>query len=85
MLSARTVAAAARAGIDIDADKFRPHITLARARSKHDLPELVAALESPQPRAWNVTSFTLIRSHLGADPRYEPLAVFPLSTTTLHA
>src|SRR4051812_18319413 len=84
-LSDRTVAAAARAGIDMGADKFRPHITLARARSKLDVRELVAATESPKPRPWNVTSFTLIRSHLGADPRYESLAVFPLPTTTLHA
>jgi 2'-5' RNA ligase len=84
-LATAVAAAARRAGAQMSDEVFRPHITIARARTRLDLRGLASSIAPPEPRSWDVTSCTLVRSHLGPDPRYEPVPAFPFAATTLHA
>ena len=68
------------AGLEPETRPFRPHLTLARSRSRNgehrpDLPP------PPVLPAWRVDEFVLYQSRLrgGRPPEYEPLARFPLS------
>jgi 2'-5' RNA ligase len=61
-----------------DAEPFRGHVTLARARSAPvDLREWVAAARPPEGGIV-VDRVELMRSHLGGPARYEVLASIPL-------
>ena len=70
----------ARLGLD-DTDRFRPHLTLARARDPRGADAAaVAATESPAGEI-EINRAVLYRSHLGHGPaRYEVLAEVPLGT-----
>lgn len=62
--------------------RFRPHVTLARARGAADLRPYVERLAGYQGPEWTAGAVTLLRSHPGGPghgPRYEPLARFPLT------
>lgn len=65
-----------------DQQRFRPHVTLARARGATDLRPYVERLAAYQGPEWTAGAVTLLRSHPGGPgrgPRYEPLATFPLT------
>lgn len=78
-LAESCVAAGRRAGVDIeDAKRFRPHLTLARARDPLDVRPLVDGLHAYAGTAWTAGEIHLIRSHPGPRPRYETLHTWPL-------
>lgn len=84
--AAREVALrAARTGVRCGAGggrehPFRPHITIARQRSgAAELRAGITALADARSGPWRVEFVELIRSHLGAQPCYEPLARLPLA------
>lgn len=59
--------------------QFRGHLTLARARAKRSPNECRSALRDYRGLAWTPRRMALVESHLGPEPRYEDLAVFPLA------
>lgn len=75
-LAERAVAAGRRAGIDVAEGRYRPHLTIARARrGAADLRETVANMRlggSP----WTAAELHLIKSTLGAEVRHEPIERF---------
>lgn len=85
-LAQSAVAAGRRIGVPGDEDRrFRPHLTLARTRGgRWDLRPYAAALEPFDGSEWRAGELTLVRSHLphsgvpGEQPRYEPVASWPL-------
>lgn len=82
-LQAKTVAAARGAGVDPEARRYVPHVTLARLPAhgvdRGRLEMFVAARASYAAPAFVAEDFRLFRSHLtGAGPAYEELARYPL-------
>ncbi|MBG0814766.1 hypothetical protein HS045_11250 [Planomonospora sp. ID82291] len=73
-------AAARREGIAVDERRFRPHLTLARARTRGDvdLRPLVEALAPFAGGPWEADAVHLMRSHLGGRVRYETVERWPL-------
>jgi 2'-5' RNA ligase len=76
-------AAAARAGIDVAGERFRPHVTLARMGAHAvEATSWVRLLDAYRGPVWGLDEITLIASHLGEGPRtrprYEVLETFPL-------
>ena len=75
-LSERAVAAAKRAGIEVEERRYRPHLTVGRARhGAVDVHETVADMKldgSP----WTAAELHLVKSTLGAEVRHEPLQRF---------
>jgi RNA 2',3'-cyclic 3'-phosphodiesterase len=57
---------------------FTPHLTLARCRAPADVSSLVKALAGYSGRPWEAAEIHLIRSLLGARPRYEVMGSWPL-------
>jgi RNA 2',3'-cyclic 3'-phosphodiesterase len=84
---AQSVGAAARkAGVVVDERVHRPHVTLARSRTTSlDLRPVVAALADYEGPAWRAASFSLVRSYLGPQPRYEVLRGFRLRAASAPA
>jgi 2'-5' RNA ligase len=79
-LSDRCRAAGRRIGLRLAAERFRPHLTIARARSGPvDVRRRVDALTSYTGQPWQVTSFRLIRSTLGSTVHHEMISEFDLS------
>jgi RNA 2',3'-cyclic 3'-phosphodiesterase len=82
-LADASAAAARRVDIPIEDRRFRPHLTLARARTPTDLRPLVSAFEAYQGPSWGADQLSLVRSYLqqGVDrgSRYEVLAHHPLT------
>jgi 2'-5' RNA ligase len=58
--------------------KFRPHVTLARCRDPADVRALTETLAAHAGTSWTAAEIHLIRSYLGAQPRYESVATWPL-------
>jgi 2'-5' RNA ligase len=79
-------AAGRRVGLLMEDRKFRPHITLARAKGRTpvDMRPLVAALAGYEGSSWTASEIVLLQSHLGADARYETLANWPLRAAAPH-
>jgi 2'-5' RNA ligase len=78
-LATSVAAAARRAYVPSDDRMHRPHLTLARGRTTSaDLRPLVAALADYEGPTWQATTFSLVRSHLGARPEYQVLTGFRL-------
>lgn len=75
-------AAAGRAGVPVDGQRFRPHVTVARLRVPEEVSDWVKLLDAYAGPAWPVDRVTLVASHLGEGPRgrprYEPLGEFEL-------
>lgn len=65
-------AAAARTGIAVDGQRFRPHVTVARTRRPSELTPWVRLLDSYTGPPWTVDRWALVRSHLGEGPRRRP-------------
>jgi 2'-5' RNA ligase len=79
-LADRCSAAGRRCGLQMEGGRYRPHLTLGRARNgTADLNTLAGALASYQGVEWRATSLALIRSTLGAEVRHELASSFPLA------
>jgi len=65
-------AAANRAGIAVDGQRFRPHLTLARLGHPEDVTSWVRLLDSYRGPTWTVDRLTLVASYLGEGPRRRP-------------
>ena len=76
-------AAANRAGVPVDGQRFRPHVTLARLGHPQEVSSWVRLLDAYRGPAWTVDRLTLVASYLGEGPRgrprYEPVEEFALS------
>jgi RNA 2',3'-cyclic 3'-phosphodiesterase len=84
-LADRCAGAARRARIAVDDRKFRPHLTLARARRETvDVHHVVQRLASYTSPWWSVTSLRLVHSTLGSVVRHETLREFELRLPTDH-
>jgi 2'-5' RNA ligase len=78
-LADRCVAAGRRSGIAMEDRRFRPHLTIGRARGQFaDLDKPLGALWSYEGQPWEATRVTLIHSTVGATVHHRPLAEFPL-------
>ena len=78
-LAERAVAAGRRAGIDVEQRRYRPHLTVARARrGAADISETVAAMRLDGSQ-WIADELVLVRSTLGAEVKHEPLDRFALA------
>jgi 2'-5' RNA ligase len=75
-------AAAAKAGVEVAGERFRPHITVARMGRPVEATNWVRVLEAYRGPAYDVDAIALIASHLGEGPRkrprYEVLETFAL-------
>ncbi len=65
-------AAANRAGVPADGQRFRPHVTLARLGHPQEVSAWVKLLDAYAGPAWLVDRVTLVASHLGEGPRGRP-------------
>jgi 2'-5' RNA ligase len=76
-------AAANRAGVPVDGQRFRPHVTLARIGQPQEVSSWVRLLDAYRGPSWTVDRLTLVASYLGEGPRgrprYEPVEEFALS------
>jgi RNA 2',3'-cyclic 3'-phosphodiesterase len=70
-----------------EADPYRPHLTLARARrGPADVRVALLAMEpAAAPVSFPIDRLELVRSHPGPSPRYETLAAFTLGAVAARA
>lgn len=75
-------AAATKSGIEVDGQRFRPHLTLARTGQPAEVSKWVRLLDAYHGPSWDVDTLSLLESHLGEGPggrpRYEVLGEYPL-------
>ncbi len=73
-------AAGRRIGLPMEDRPYRPHLTLARVqgRSSVDVRAIVDRLDSYVGPTWTSSEIVLMRSHLGPQPRHEPIGRWPL-------
>lgn len=75
-------AAANRAGIAVDGQRFRPHVTLARIGHPTEVTSWVRLLDGYAGPVWQADRIELVASYLGEGPRgrprYETVAELPL-------
>ena len=71
------------AGVTVDGQRFRPHLTLGRLGRPANVTNWVRLLDSYAGPTWTVDELALVESHLGEGPRrrprYEVRATFPLA------
>jgi len=79
-LAAACAAAGRHAGLVMEERPYRAHVTLARARGRTgaDARAAVDVLAGYAGPTWRATEIVLLHSHLGAQPRYEPVAQWNL-------
>jgi len=81
-LATRSRSAAVASGIEVDGQRFRPHVTVARMRRPGDITSWVRLLETYSGPQWPAAEVEVVVSHLGEGargrPRYETLAVVPV-------
>ena len=65
-------AAANRAGVPVDGQRFRPHLTLARLGRPQDVTSWVRLLDAYRGPTWTVDRMALVASYLGEGPRKRP-------------
>ncbi|KQW47281.1 2'-5' RNA ligase [Nocardioides sp. Root1257] len=65
-------AAAGRAGIAVDGQRFRPHVTVARLGHPAEVSDWVRLLDSYAGPPWTADRIVLVESHLGEGPRGRP-------------
>lgn len=74
--------AASAAGVRVDGQRFRPHLTLARCGRPTGLTNWIRLLDAYRGPMWTVEEIVLVASHLGEGPRrrprHEEVAVLPL-------
>ncbi len=77
-------AAAARTGIAVDGQRFRPHVTVARLGRPAEVSSWVQLLDAYAGPAWTADPIALVASYLGEGPRkrprYETVAEFALGS-----
>jgi 2'-5' RNA ligase len=82
-MAAGTRAAANRAGLPVDGQRFRPHVTVARLGHPVEVSSWVRLLDAYHGPSWTVDRLTLVASYLGEGPRnrprYETVEEFALS------
>jgi 2'-5' RNA ligase len=75
-------AAASRAGVAVDGQRFRAHLTLARLGRPAEVSSWVRLLDGYAGPTWSVDHLALVASHLGEGPRrrprYDTVAELPL-------
>jgi 2'-5' RNA ligase len=75
-------AAASKSGIEVDAQRFRAHLTVARLGRPQEVTKWVRLLDAYRGPSWTADTLSLVRSHLGEGPRnrprYEVIGEFPL-------
>ena len=75
-------AAATKAGVAPDGQRFRPHLTLARLGRPTEATRWVRLLDAYRGPAWTLDEVALVASHLGEGPRrgarHEVVETFPL-------
>jgi 2'-5' RNA ligase len=78
-----TRAAANRAGVRVDGQRFRAHVTVARLGQPQEVSGWVRLLDSYRGPSWTVERIALVASYLGEGPRgrprYETVEEFVLS------
>ena len=76
-------AAANRAGIEVDGQRFRPHVTVARLGRPAEVSNFVRLLDAYAGPRWTADRITLVASYLGEGargrPRYEGVGEFALA------
>ena len=76
-------AAASRAGVPVDGQRFRAHVTVARLGHPQEVTSWVRLLDAYRGPTWTIDRMTLVASYLGEGPRGRPRHVtmdtFPLS------
>lgn len=81
-MAGRASNAAVAVGTEVDGQRFRPHLTIARLRRPADTTNWVRLLETYTGPEWPVIEVAVIVSHLGQGPggrpRYETVAEIPL-------
>lgn len=81
-MAGRARNAAVTVGTEVDGQRFRPHLTIARLRQRADTTNWVRLLETYAGPEWPVLEVAVIASHLGQGPggrpRYETVAEIPL-------
>jgi 2'-5' RNA ligase len=81
-MAGRARNAAVSVGTEVDGQRFRPHLTIARLRRRADTTNWVRLLETYTGPEWAVTEVAVIASHLGEGPgnrpRYETVAEIPV-------
>ncbi len=65
-------AAASRAGVPVDGQRFRPHLTVARLGHPDEVTPWVRLLDGYRGPTWTVDHLTLVASYLGEGPRGRP-------------
>ncbi len=74
--------AAVRSGAEVDGQRFRPHLTVARSARGFEATNWVRLLDAYEGPRWCVDEIQMIGSYLGQGPgnrpRYETLATLPL-------
>jgi 2'-5' RNA ligase len=65
-------AAASRAGVAVDGQRFRPHLTVARLGRPQEVSSWVRLLDSYRGPTWVVDEWQLVASHLGEGPGKRP-------------
>jgi len=74
-------AAAGKAGIAVDGQRFRPHVTLARLGRPAEVSRWVRLLDGYAGPVWPVDHLALVASYLGEGPRgrprYDTVETFP--------
>lgn len=65
-------AAASKAGIAVEGQRFRPHVTVARLKHPQEVTRWVRLLESYRGPRWHADRIDLVASHLGEGPRKRP-------------
>ncbi len=61
-----------RAGVAVDGQRFRPHVTVARTGRPAELTRWVRLLDAYAGPTWTVDRLTLVQSHLGQGPNRRP-------------
>ena len=78
-------AAASKAGIAVDGQRFKPHVTVARLGRPAEVSKWVRLLDAYRGPSWSADRMTLVASYLGEGPggrpRYETVAEVELLTT----
>jgi 2'-5' RNA ligase len=65
-------AALAKAGAEVDGQRFRPHLTLARIGRPVEATSWVRLFEAYSGPAWQIEHIALVASYLGEGPRRRP-------------
>ncbi len=65
-------AALVKAGAEVDGQRFRPHLTLARMGRPVEATNWVRLLDGYAGPSWQIEELALVASHLGEGPRRRP-------------